>query len=175
MAVWDNRSLGPKHLAADLKWEPQRVTNYQLNIFDLPGQGTEMIMLALVNFSLPTVSNEVINIKHGNTDVKFAGTAQWQGSDQLTVIDYITTDISKMIDDWRALVYNSQNDAIGWAARYKKNGSVTESGPDGTNLREWKYEGIWPSQVEYGELNHESTTDVRRINIQIQYDRAFRV
>lgn len=173
--AWDARSLGPQHLAADLKWEPQRVTNYQLNIYGLPGQGTEMVMLSLVNFSLPTVSNEVINIKHGNTDVKFAGTTQWQGSDQLTVIDYVTTDISKMISDWRELVYRPSDDAIGWAANYKKQGEVTETGPDGTFHRTWKYEGIWPSQVNYGELNHESTTDVRRIEIQIQYDRAYRI
>ena len=173
--AWDSRSLGPQHLAADLKWEPQRQTNFQLNIFGLPGQGTEMVMLSLVNFSLPTVTNEVINIKHGNTDVKFAGTTQWQGSNQLTVIDYVTTDISKMISDWRELVYRPSDDAIGWAANYKKQGEVVQVGPDGTFQRTWKYEGIWPNEVNYGELNHESTTDVNRIEIQIQYDRAYRI
>ena len=172
--AWDSRSLGPKHLAADRKWEPQRQTNYQLTIFELPGAGTEAIMLSLVNFSLPTVSNEVINIKHGNTDVKFAGTTQWQGSDQLTVVDYITTDIQKIVSDWRELVYRPATDEIGWAVEYKKEGEVSLVGPDGTNERVWKYEGIWPSQVNYGEVNHESTTDVVRVEIQIQYDRAYR-
>ena len=160
--AWDSRSLGPKHLAADLAWEPQRQTNFQLNIFGLPGQGTDLIMLSLVNFSLPTVTNEVINIKHGNTDVKFAGTTQWQGSNQLTVIDYITTDIQKVISDWRELVYRPSDDAIGWAAQYKKNAELVTVGPDGTFVRTWQYEGVWPSEVNYGEVNHESTTDVVR-------------
>ena len=172
--AWDSRSLGPQHLAASLNWEPQRQTNFQLNIYGLPGQGTELIMLSLVNFSLPTITNEVINVKHGNTDVKFAGTTQFQGSNQLQVIDYITTDISKIISDWRELVYRISDDGIGWAVNYKKQGEVSVVGPDGTFERVWKYEGIWPSEVNYGEVTHESTTDLVRCEIQIQYDRAYR-
>ena len=173
--AWDERSLGPQHLAADLKWEPQRTSNFQVNIYGLPGQGTEMIMLSLVNFSLPNIQNDPIPIKHGNTNVKFAGSTEWQGSDQLTVIDYITTDLSQIISDWRKLVYDPETDAIGWAANYKKQGEVVEAGPDGTFYRTWKYEGIWPSAVNFGELNHEATTDVRRIEMTMQYDRAYRV
>lgn len=173
--AFDGRSLGPQHLAADLKWEPQRQTNFQLSIYGLPSQGTEMIMLSLVNFSLPTVTNEVLNIKHGNTDVKFAGTTTWSGSGQLQVIDYITTDMSKIISDWRELVYRPSNDAIGWAAEYKKAGDVCLVGPDGTFERTWHYEGIWPSEVNYGEITHESTNDPVRIEIQLQYDRAYRI
>lgn len=172
--AWDMRSLGPKHLAADLKWEPQRINNFQLNIYGLPGQGTELVMLSLVNFSLPEITNDPINIAHGNTNVKFAGTTQWQGSNTLQVIDYITNDIAKMISDWRELVYRQSDDAIGWAANYKKQGEVTEAGPDGTFYRTWKYEGIWPSGVNYGELNYDTQGDVRKIDITLQYDRAYR-
>ena len=175
MGAWDSRSLGPKHLAADLKYEPQRTYNYQLNIFGLPGQGTEQIMLTVVNFSLPNEQNEVIEIKHGNTNVKFAGSVTWQGSDTLTVIDYVTVDMSMIISDWRKLVYRQQSDEIGWAAEYKKAGQVVEVGPDGTFHRTWQYEGLWPSAVNYGALDHENTNDVRRIEITMQYDRAYRI
>jgi len=172
--AYDSRSLGPQHLAADLKWEPQRTNNFQLNIFGLPGQGTEMIMLALVSFSLPTISNDPISVKHGNTDVKFAGVTQWQGSNSLQVNDYITTDMSQIISDWRALVYNPVTDAIGWAVEYKKTGEVVEFGPDGTFYRTWHYEGLWPNEVNFGELSHDGN-DIRKIEMTIQYDRAYRV
>ena len=171
--AWDERSLGPKHLAADLKWEPQRTNNFQVEIYGLPGQGTEMIMLALSEFSLPTIQNDPYRVKHGNTEVKFAGVTEWSGSESLRVNDYVTTDISAIISNWRELVYNSQTDAIGWAANYKKAASVFEAGPDGTFHREWKYEGVWPSGVEYGELSHESP-ELRKINVTLQYDRAYR-
>jgi len=172
--AWDSRSLGPRHLAADLKWEPQRVNNFQVNIYGLPGQGTEMIMLSLVNFSLPTITNNPIPIKHGNTDVKFAGVTEWSGGTPLTVNDYITTDMSAIISEWRRTVYDPATDAIGWAVDYKKNAEVVETGPDGTFYRTWQYEGVWPSEVQFGELSHENN-DVRKIEMTMQYDRAYRV
>ena len=171
---WDMRSLGPKHLAADKKWEPQRINNFQLCVYGLPGQGTELVMLSLMQFSLPQISNDPINISHGNTNVKFAGTTQWAGSDSLQVVDYITNDIAKMISDWRELVYRQATDEIGWAHEYKKDGEVFEVGPDGTNVRIWKYEGIWPNAVNYGELNYDTQGEVRKIDITLQYDRAYR-
>lgn len=171
--AWDSRSLGPKHLAADLKWEPQRTNNFQLNIFGLPGQGTEMIMLSLVSFSLPHMTNQPIAVKHGNTDVKFAGVTEWSGADQLVVNDYITTDMSNIISEWRKTVYDPATDAIGWAVNYKKQGQVVETGPDGTFYRTWTIEGMWPSEVEFGELSHENN-DIRKITVTMQYDRAYR-
>jgi len=171
--AWDSRSLGPQHLAASLNYEPQRSNNFQVTIYGLPGQGTELVMLTLVDFSLPRVTNDPLPLQHGNTNVKFAGVTQWQGSDTLNVVDYITTDMEKIISDWRELVYRPSDDAIGWAAQYKKQGSVVEAGPDGTFLREWKYEGMWPSEVNYGALSHENN-ELKKIEIQIQYDRAYR-
>ena len=170
----DSRSLGAMHLSANSSYEPQRSNNFQVEFYGLPGQGTEQIMLACSDFTLPNITNDPIEIQHGNSSVKFAGRTNFQGVDRLTCIDWITTDIEKIIDQWRALVYNPEDDTIGWASRYKKEGSVTEFGPDGTFERQWKLMGCWPSGVNYGELSHEQN-DIKKVELTIAYDKALRL
>lgn len=172
---FDPRSLTPNHLSANANYEPQRTNNFQVEIYGLPGAGTETVMLALADFSLPNVTNDPIEVQHGNTNVKFAGVARWQGSDTLSVIDWITTDVEKCIVAWRKLVYNPETDAIGWAVNYKKNGLVTEFGPDGTFERSWKYKGLWPSGANYGSTMSHEGNEVKKVELQIAYDKAYRV
>ena len=171
---YDKRSLGPMLFSKNVNYEPQRTNNFQLEVYGLPGQGTEQVMLTIVDFSLPTLTNDPYSINHGNSDVKFAGVTRFTGSDTLNVVDYITTDMEEIIRQWRALVYDPRDDTIGWAIRYKKDGTVTEFGPDGTFYRYWNYKGLWPSAVNYGNsLSHESP-DIKKIELTIQYDKCDR-
>lgn len=172
---FDTRSLGPMHLSTNSAFEPQRTNNFQVEFYNLPGQGTMDIMLACHDFSLPTVSNEPIEIGHGNSTVKFAGRTSFAGMETLSVIDWITTDMEKVIDAWRYLVYNPEDDTIGWASRYKKTGTITEFGPDGTFFRNWSVIGAWPNSVTYGEtLSHEGS-EAKKISMNISYDKCFRI
>lgn len=171
---YDSRSLGPNHLSANRRYEPQRVSNFQVEFYGLPGQGTEEIMLATNDFSLPNITNEPITVYHGNTDVKFAGKTQFQGMDTLTCIDWITLDMEQIINAWRRQVYNPETDEIGWAADYKKEGCVTQFGPDGTFFRNWTVKGAWPSGVNYGSSMSHEGNEVKKIEMTITYDKAFR-
>lgn len=171
---YDSRSLGPMHLSANKNYEPQRTNNFQVEIYNLPGAGTEQIMLALSDFSLPNITNDPLEVGHGNSNVKYAGRANFQGMDTLSVVDWITTDMEKIVNAWHKQVYNPETDQIGWAADYKKNGMVTEFGPDGTFYRNWKIKGIWPSGVNYGAtLSHEGN-EVKKIDMTLTYDKAYR-
>lgn len=171
---YDKRSLGPMHLSANRNYEPQRTNNFQVEIYNLPGAGTEQIMLALVDFSLPNITNEPLDVGHGNSVVHYAGRAQFQGMDSLSVVDWITTDMEKIIKAWHYQVYNPENDKIGWAVDYKKDGCVTEFGPDGTFFRDWTIKGCWPSGVNYGETLSHDGNEVKKITMTITYDKAWR-
>ena len=97
--------------------------------------------------------------------------AKVNGSGSLVVRDLVQEDVEKMIDEWRASVYRKDTDAIGFAADYKKPAKVTQSAPDGTLLRVWDLEGVWPSAVDYGQVSYNSP-GVKTISITLQYDKA---
>lgn len=172
---FDSRSLGPMHLSANKNYEPQRTNNFQLEIYGLPGQGTEQLMLAVNDYSLPTIATEPIDVGHGNSKVHYAGQAAFTGMESLQVIDYITTDVEAMVRAWHVQVYNPETDQIGWAADYKKDGTLTEFAPDGSNLRIWQIKGMWPSSVNYGGTLSHDGAEVKKIEITITYDKAWRL
>lgn len=171
---YDSRSLGPMHVSANRNYEPQRTNNFQVEFYNLPGAGTQEIMLATNDFSLPTISTPVVDVGHGNSKVHFAGQAEFSGMESLQVVDYITTDIENIIKEWHLQVYNPETDKIGWAANYKKDGQVTEFAPDGTNLRNWKIKGAFPSAVNYGPTLSMDGAEVKKVEITISYDKAWR-
>lgn len=171
----DLRSLGPMHISANQNYEPQRTNNFQLEIYGLEGASTEEIMLAVSDFSLPTISNSPVEIGRGNSKVKFAGQTEFSGMDSLQVIDYIPVDIEKIIRDWHIQVYNPETDQIGWAYIYKKDGLLIEFAPDGTQLRGWEIKGLWPSSVNYGGSLSMDGAEVKKIEITMAYDKAWRL
>lgn len=161
-------NLGASHLASS-GFEVQRTNNFEIQIDNVSKQ--RILTLAVVSGFLPNESNEVIQLNYGNTQITVAGAARPNNTGTLVVRDLIQEDVEKMIDDWRASVYNKDTDGIGFAFDYKKSAKVTQSAPDGTLLRVWDLEGVWPSAVDYGQISYDSP-GVKSISITLQYDKA---
>ena len=159
---------GYYHLASQ-GFEVQRTNNFEIQIDNVTK--VRPLILAVVSGFLPNESNEVISLNYGNTTITVAGKANANGSGSLVVRDLVQEDIEQVIDEWRKTVYNKETDAIGFAADYKKPAYVTQYAPDGTLLRVWNLEGVWPSAVDYGQVSYESP-GVKTINITLQYDKA---
>ncbi|WJZ23498.1 tail tube protein [Listeria phage LIS04] len=165
------------HLSANKRYEPQRTNNFQVTIYNLPGgtSAAKELTMAVATFAKPNITNNPIEVAHGNSKVKFAGTTEFAGSETLEVIDYIGADIEKIVNNWHKQVYDPADDSIGFAADYKKKASVVEFAPDGTMERQWDLLGLFPTGVSYGDtLNHEGN-EVKRIQITLSYDKARRV
>lgn len=162
-------TLGASHLASS-GFEVQRTNNFEIQISGVTPDNS-LLTLSVVSGFLPHESNEVISLNYGNTTVTVAGKANVNGSGSLVVRDLVQQDIEKAIDDWRASVYNKETDAIGFAFDYKKTATVTQCAPDGTLLRVWNLKGVWPSEVDYGQVSYDSP-GVKTISITIQYDKA---
>lgn len=161
-------SLGASHLASQ-GFEVQRSNNFEIQIDQV--SKSRVLTLAVVGGFLPDESNEVIMLNYGNTQISVAGVAKPNGSGTLVVRDLVQQDVEQMVDQWRADVYDKDTDAIHFAFDYKKKAKVTQSAPDGTLLRVWDMEGVWPSAVSYGSLSYDSP-GVKTINITLQYDKA---
>lgn len=161
-------TLGASHLAST-GFEVQRTNNFEIQIDNVTK--SRPLTLAVVSGFLPTESNEVISLNYGNTTITVAGKANVNGSGSLVIRDLVQEDMEQVIDEWRKSVYNKETDGIGFAADYKKPAYVTQYAPDGTLLRVWILEGVWPSSVDYGQVSYDSP-GVKTINITLQYDKA---
>lgn len=160
------------------KWEPQRTNHFEVTI---SGVGEELVLgdadfsLAINSFSLPNITNDPIEIAHGNSRRKYAGQTVFGGAETLEVTDYIGKDIEKIVNDWRLKVYNPEDDTMGLAGSYKKDGIITEFAPDGAKRRQWMIKGMWPSGVAFGDTLSMDGSEVKKITMTIAYDRAWRV
>lgn len=162
--------LGASHLA-NAGYEVQRTNNFEIQIEGVSEDKKRPLILSVVSGFLPNESNEAISLNYGNTTVTVAGKANVNGSGSLVVRDLVEQDIEKVIDDWRATVYNKATDAIGFAAEYKKMAYVTQYAPDGTLVRTWQLFGVWPQAVDYGQVSYDSP-GVKTISITLNYDKA---
>lgn len=161
-------NLGASHLASQ-GFEVQRTNNFEIQIEGV--SNSRILTLSVVSGFLPSESNEVITLGYGNTKITVAGTTNFNNNGTLVVRDLVQEDVEKMIDDWRSQVADKNTDAIGFAFDYKKSAKVTQSAPDGTLLRVWDLEGVWPSAVDYGSVSYDSA-GVKTISITLQYDKA---
>lgn len=161
-------TLGASHLAG-AGWELQRTNNFEISIEGI-GETERLLTLSVVSGALPSESNEVMEVQYGNSRIKVAGNYSID-SGSLTIRDFIQKDVEKLIEDWRATVYNKDTDGVGFAADYKKQARIIQFAPDGTHERTWKIEGVWPSAVRYGNLDNTSS-GLKQIEITLEYDKA---
>jgi len=90
----------------------------------------EYIRLSVSSTSVPHFSQEVINVKRGNTDVKYAGVMTW-GSGELSCYDFIGVETKDILMAWQAKSGNPLYQTVGQQKDYKvkiplKNGEIIE-------------------------------------------------
>ena len=73
---------------------------------------------------------------------------------------------------WRDAVYNPRTGKIGWAKNYKREASIVLYSPNGTILRKWVARGVWPTNVELGDMDY-SGSDLRKITMTLSVDEAY--
>ena len=177
--------MGASHLASD-GYEVQRTNNFEIilsGLGEITGNAsdTRTIKLAIESGFLPSEENTVQELNYFNTNIKVAGTATYSGG-SIVVKDIISqgSDIESIIVAWRKAVYDptpnsATTDRIGLAFNYKTDARVVQYAPDGSMERTWKLLGVWPSSVNYGNLEYGSGGSIKTIEIALQYDKAIRI
>ena len=178
--------VGSYHLAdnPDL-YEVQRSNNFEFVInnfdtLDLAGStsattsklinGQEIIRLSVSASSVPHFKQSVIEVRRGNSVVKFAGTPTFdEGS--LVVVDYIGADTKAYLMAWQNLSYNVTTEKVGLVQDYKRDCTLIEYSPDYQVVREWKLYGCWISGLSEDNYDNERN-DSRKVTATIQYDHA---
>ena len=132
----------------------------------------ETLRLSVDSASIPMFSQTPIEIKRGNSTIKFAGTPTFD-SGSITVIDYMGADTKSALMAWQALSYNVKTDRVGNAADYKKDCYLLEYTPDFSRIvRQWLLKGCFVSGLSEDAFSMNGGGDKKTINATISYDRA---
>ncbi len=179
--------MGTYHMAANTNlYEIQRTNNFEFIVTDIDGiqragmiggetngsiaNAQEIIRMAVAEASVPFFSQSPIEVKRGNSTMKFAGVPTFDAG-SIKVIDYIGASAKEVLLAWQALSYNVVTEKVGLASDYKKDCYLVEYTPDYQKVRQWKMHGCWISKLSGGNFASE-TNDKMQIDVEIQYDKA---
>jgi hypothetical protein len=179
--------MGTYHLAANTNlYEIQRTNNFEFVVTDIDGimragmngkeanatiaNAQEIVRLSVVSATIPHFSQNAIEVKRGNSTMKFAGVPTFEAG-TIKLNDYIGAATKEVLMAWQNLSYNVVTEKVGLASDYKKDCYLVEYTPDNQKVRQWKLHGCWISKISEGEYNSEQS-DKKQIDVTIEYDRA---
>ena len=184
-----SQQIGTYHLADNPQlFEIQRQNNFEFIVTDIDGiiragalgtesnskikNAQEMLRLSVTKAFVPHFTQEVINIKRGNSTLKYAGVPSFsEGS--LDFHDFIGADVKSILQAWQNLSYNVRTEKVGSldVTNYKKDCYLIEYTPDYRKVRTWRLYGCWISALSEDDYTADSG-EKHMIHCTIQYDRA---
>lgn len=189
MSLLGNEQIGTYHLADNPTYfEVQRNNAFQFIVTDIDGimragalgteqnayigNAQEMLRLSVVKSSVPHFTQEVVEIKRGNSTLKYAGVPSFEAG-SLEFNDFIGADVKSILMAWQNLSYNATTEKVGSldVTNYKKDCYLVEYTPDFRPIRRWVLKGCWISQLSEGEYTYEDGGK-HQITATVQYDRA---
>ena len=184
-----NYPTGAYHLADNPKiFEVQRGNNFEFIVTDIDGimragavgtesnakikNAQEMLRLSIQKAFVPHFTQEVVQVKRGNTTLKYAGVPTFEAG-TISFHDFIGADVKSILMAWQNMSCNIQTEKVGSldVTPYKKQCYLIEYTPDYRKVRTWKLFGCWISGIQEDDYSHDSTGN-KKITVTIEYDRA---
>ena len=184
-----SEQIGTYHLADNPQlYEIQRQNNYEFVVHGLEDimragaigtesnaiitNAQEVLRIAVTKAFIPHYSQEVVEIKRGNTTLKYAGVPKFEEG-QLEFHDFIGADVKSVLKAWQNLSYNAKTEKVGSldVTNYKKDCYLIEYTPDYRKVRTWRLYGCWISKLSESEYTNDSG-EKHMIQCSIQYDHA---
>ena len=175
--------IGTYHLANNPNiYEIQRTNNFEFVVSDIDGilragsesatyaNAQEVIRMSVVSCPIPHFSQNAIEVKRGNTTLKYAGVPTFQAG-TIVLNDYIGADTAGVLEAWQNLSYNVRTEKVGLASDYKKDCYLIEYSPDYQPVRRLIMRGCWVSGLSEDEMNNENNSK-KTVRATIEYDRA---
>ena len=175
--------IGTYHLANNPNiYEIQRTNNFEFVVSDIDGilragsltstyaNAQEVIRMSVVSCPIPHFSQNAIEVKRGNTTLKYAGVPTFQAG-RLVLNDYIGADTAGVLEAWQNLSYNVKTEKVGLASDYEKDCYLIEYSPDYQPVRRWIMRGCWVSGLQEDDMNNENNSK-KTVQATIEYDRA---
>ena len=180
---------GAYHFSANKSiYEIQRGNNFEFVIDpklnnDLVAWGSDtktfpnahdLIRLSVSAASVPHFSQNAIDVRRGNTAVKYAGVINYS-SGTLECYDFIGAETKDILMAWQAKAGDPKKQTVGLQADYKYDCTLIEYPPDYSEVvRTWKLDGCWISSISEPDYSADNEGS-RKISVTIEYDRAYPV
>lgn len=181
--------IGTYHLADNPQlFEIQRNNNFEFIVTGIDGilragavgteknalinNAQEMLRLSVTKAFVPHFKQETVQIKRGNTTLKYAGVPTFDAG-QIDFNDFIGADTKAILMAWQNMSCKIGTEKVGAldVTPYKKNCYLIEYTPDYRKVRTWRLYGCWISQLTEDDYTAESG-DKHQIHCTIEYDRA---
>lgn len=179
--MWFSRTnewFGTDHMIGNDDYMPYLKDKFEIRLYPVnaanPGQSSYEDLLTLSTQSLGEFKKSygVIEDFYGNDSVKFAGKPSFS-SVSWTIKGYVGLDTQAALDNWEGQVFNSSNEHTGRPSQYMRDAYVLRDSGDGdpNYSRIWKWRGVWPSEIGYGDHDY-TASDLVRFTVTLQVCRA---
>lgn len=128
----------------------------------------QKLRLSVSDTFVPSYSQDVIKIRRGNNEMKFAGVPTY-GNGTINFNDYIGAEVYDILAAWQAMSYNPKTEKVGLVEDYKKNATLIEYSPDYQPIRYYKISGLWISSLSKGGFDYENGGK-QQISCTFEYD-----
>ena len=133
-------------------------------------QAQEVLRLSVSSSAVPNFTQNVVEVKRGNTTVKFAGAWTFpEGTIKFN--DYVGADTKSALYAWQRMSGDVITETVGRAEDYKVKGVLIEYTPDFRQVRYWDLFGCWINAVSEDDFSSDNDGK-REVSATIQYDRA---
>ena len=150
-------------------FEPQRANQATLQIVGLDND--DLITMSVTSWSMPKVSSGIVELAYLNEKRKFTGNPTYEDL-SIVVNDYVDQNTASVLWAWRQQVHDPVSGLSGLAADYKKTGYISLFDPSGQIERQWRLEGLWPQNMDPGEIDYTSE-DTMKIHMTIVTDKFY--
>ena len=144
-------------------FEPKLKNRFIMNI-----QGINAFMVKAMN--RPTLNTEEVQLDHLNTRRFVKGKSVWEPL-EITLYDPIVPSAAQQVMEWVRLSHESVTGRDGYSDFYKKLVTFNLLGPVGDVVEEWELQGCWVQNVNFGDLDFETSEPVN-ITCTLRYDYA---
>ena len=143
------------------KFEPKRKNRWVLMI-----EGIDAYIIKTT--ARPTVTTEEVEVPFINARRYLAGLTKFN-TIAVTLHDPIAPSGAQQIMEWVRLHFESVSGRAGYADFYKRNLQLKLLDPVGNVIEQWDMTGVFPTEINFGDLTYEDGTPVE-ISCTLRFD-----
>lgn len=119
--------------------------------------------------AIPESTVGTISVPYFGRVIKYGGDRQF-GSWQVTVINDEDFAIRNAMETWTNSINTHISNFRSTPVDYKAQAQVTQFGKDGTLLREYTFEGLFPTQISPIDLGWSNQDQIEEFSVTFEYD-----
>ena len=177
MGSYTESYSGADHFKDNVNYEIQRQNHFEISIdlqrLALGPSNTyqEHIRLCCTKASIPNLSIQPVDLKHGNETIHVAGAPSFERS-SVSVYDTIGSDMANMLQLWFWRIFNPNTHLMGLVSSYKTDAQLYLYSPDASVIRCWDLIGVFPTSLNFGDMNADGNGQVQQITMDLSVDRS---